>query len=669
MFLRWFLINKGMDFWFKAKDFLKHNYFFAISFAFLYGFLIFKLLLPFFLFNKLASWDLAGLYFSVWYQKYFLLPHIVGWNKFFFLGYAQNQFYPPLFSYLGAILSFLMPVNIAVKTLFSATILAIPASFYYFAKSLNFSRNRSAILALLMTSILFLFPGSLYGGNMHATFNIGLVTHALGMALFFFYWGSLERNFGSRRFAAPSLLFAGIILTHIIASFAAAFLLLAYAICRMRNKGSLRFFIEHGTLTFLLTAFWTIPFIAKSGWLEAYPVGKVLYTNIFMFLSFIYILYLCYSGKEKFLSIGFFVLILVMFAALSDTFFTLPVHFYRFMMYLHVLVPVVCFSIEEKQSRWLMWVFLIIGMLFILTAEPINAEGPPSASIIKEKNQIEGRIFIMAPYSRESSPHMLQHMIPMKLESPALRGLYIESAKNAKYIFDIENQLALGDSVVWGTYVNYDLISNDTRVIEDILPYQLDLLGVKSAVSWKSYSSDWKAKEEIAYSPGSSPKHVGNYTYYLYDIGNKGGLIEVLNYTPRFLSEDWEFKTSRWFLSEDIKNGVFANERTPAFKGTGREKIQILEESKRQDYIKFNVESQNPVPILVKISAFPNWKAYQNGKELKIYMASPYLMLIYGKGEIELVYEKLLVDKISILLSGIGIILILLIGLRKLRVI
>ncbi len=656
-----------MDFRLKIGEFFKLNYFFIISFVFLYAFLIFKLIIPFFLYNELISWDLAGLYFSVWYQKYYLFPDIVGWNKFFFLGYAQNQFYPPLFSYAGALLSFVTGVKSAVKILFAFTVLIIPASFYYFARAFDFSRNKSGILTLIMTGVLFLFPKSHYGGNIHSIFNIGLVTHALGMAFFFFYWGSLEKNFEKKKFLIPSLLFSAIILTHIVASFAAAFLFFSYLICKMRSKEGLKFFIFHGILTFLLTAFWTLPFLAKRGWLEAYPVGKVLYPEIFMFISFIYIVYLSYAKKERYFTIGFFFLILIMFSALSETFFIFPVHLYRFMMFFYVLIPVILFSVKEKQSKMLMWIFLIAGAGSLLLADPINANGPPAASIIDFAS--EGRIFVMAPYSKESSPHMLQHLIPLKSKEPGLRGLYAESAKNARSIFGVENELALGDSIVWGTYVNYELISNDSKVIEDILAYQLNLLGVKSIVSWKNYSSDWKKGKEIAYSSGPAPRHRGNYTYYVYEPRFSGEIIEVLNYTPRVLEEDWDFKTSRWFLSRDIKNGIYANERVPGYKGKGNEKIEILEESKRQDHIKFRVESKELVPILIKISDFPNWKAYQDGKKIKIYRASPYIMLVYGNGEIEIVYERLLIDKISMFLTGLGFLLLTFIFLKTRKII
>jgi uncharacterized membrane protein len=81
-----------------------------------------------------------------------------------------------------------------------------------------------------------------------------------------------------------------------------------------------------------------------------------------------------------------------------------------------------------------------------------------------------------------------------------------------------------------------------------------------------------------------------------------------------------------------------------------------LEKSPTMDRIKFFVESEKRVPIYIKISYFPKWKAYQNGIETPIYKASPNFMIVYGKGEIELRYEETDIEKIGFLLSIIGLI-------------
>jgi len=61
------------------------------------------------------------------------------------------------------------------------------------------------------------------------------------------------------------------------------------------------------------------------------------------------------------------------------------------------------------------------------------------------------------------------------------------------------------------------------------------------------------------------------------------------------------------------------------------------------------------VPVLVKISYFPNWKAYEIKNEIKkeipIYKASPAIMLVYAQDEVEMKYEDLWIDKLGKVIS------------------
>ena len=146
--------------------------------------------------------------------------------------------------------------------------------------------------------------------------------------------------------------------------------------------------------------------------------------------------------------------------------------------------------------------------------------------------------------------------------------------------------------------------------------------------------------------------------FYLYKL-EKTNLIEPLNYSPRVVKGDWMNASVNWFMSEDIKNGIIAFEDVPDFVGTGSEKVTIQNISELNDKIDFYVDSDKAVPLLIKISYFPNWKAYSAGKALKTYRVSPNMILIYGKGEINLRYEPLFIDKISSIISIITLLWIL----------
>ncbi|MEA3254635.1 MAG: 6-pyruvoyl-tetrahydropterin synthase-related protein [Candidatus Altiarchaeota archaeon] len=156
-----------------------------------------------------------------------------------------------------------------------------------------------------------------------------------------------------------------------------------------------------------------------------------------------------------------------------------------------------------------------------------------------------------------------------------------------------------------------------------------------------------------------------NQTFALYRVGDSK-LIEVLNYTPQRIERDWGESVWGWFNSKNISRVmVYSETPLPGFVGTGNETVDIIERSETWEYLKFIVESEKPVPVLIKISEFPNWKAYVNGRETRIYRASPYMMLIYGNGVIELKYEPTIWDRLGMLLSLIGLGWLCFIGIKN----
>ena len=648
----------------------KNFFLFVFIFAFLFLYLLFFLFLPFLLYNNLLSWDTIGLYFSAVYQKENLFPHFIGWNPYFFLGYPQNAFYPPMYSYLTSILSFIFPISFSFKLLFGTIVLIFPLSFYFFARSFEFSKLKSAIAMLLMSSLLFLFPNNFYGGNMHATFKIGLIAHALGMCLFFFYWVFLERTRRTLKIKKDfllsiiisALILAAIVLSHIIGAVVSVFLIITYffvsVINYKENKKFLIFLVMQSFLAFLITFFWTAPFLFKMGFSSAYTIGIINYPISLSVSSIIFLVGCALKNKKGYASLGFFVLFTIAFAFLGGS-LGIPLHFYRMTLFLLVLIPFMALVFLDEKEFFILFLFVILGCLVILFSPHIDTVGPKSITLLPLQENLSGeRVFVFAPYSEEPSPHILQYLIPFFYDFYGVRGLYVESAQNARFIFSLENQLEPFDSVVWGTYLEWQYINTEPEFVEKILPHQLSILGVNYIISPKKYFSSWEEIQKITDVPGAYGKNYGsyaNYTYFLYKVGNTS-LIEILNYTPKFVGEDWENKTYSYFLSELIKEGVMVNKEVPNFVGNGNEKLKIEEISKRQDYLRFKIlNASYPVPVLVKISYFPNWKAYEIKNEIKkeipIYKASPSIMLVYAQDEVEMKYEDLWIDKLGKVIS------------------
>lgn len=143
-----------------------------------------------------------------------------------------------------------------------------------------------------------------------------------------------------------------------------------------------------------------------------------------------------------------------------------------------------------------------------------------------------------------------------------------------------------------------------------------------------------------------------NQTFTLYRVGNSS-VAEILDYSPDAVFQEWDDAVWKWFNSKNITRIlVRSRDALPEYKGEPGQVADVLDISRNGEYMKFFVPGEKPVPVYVKVTYFPNWKAYVNGRETKVYLASPYMMLVYGNGIVELKYEPLLSDYLGILLSA-----------------
>lgn len=628
-----------------------------VSFVFVLLYSVFGIILPFILYNNLLAWDTAGLYYSALYHKTNIFPNFIGWNPYFFLGYPQNQFYSPLFSYLTSILSFAMPFNFAFKFVVLLIIILTPISFYLFSRSFNLSKRKSAISMVAMFSLLFI--GGNIGGNWISAFKIGLLTHSFGLMIFFFYASFLNKGLKEKKFVIPSFLFVLLILAHIISAFVGAIYLSSFIICNARDKNKLKFIFKHILLVFLLSAFWTIPFLAKFGYTSAVSIGNLKYV-VLLIISFLILTTITVWKKETdFYPITVFAILTIFLSVLQLITNLIPIHFYRITLFLLLMLPILI--INRFENNYYLFFILLVSIIFIIVAPPIQSEGVSNMNKLTPINvSFDGRVFIVA--SIETSPHILQNVLPFENNFYAIKGLYVESSKNALFLLNAE-RLIDNKSIFWGTHLMIN-ISNNVNYTE-ILDNQFRLFNINYVI-FTDNRFGWEKLSDI-YSFYHFDPHrpkLEKQSYSLYRVGNSS-LIDVLNYTPRVIGKDyWDDNVFNWLFSDDIKNGILVNEPVPSYIGSGNEDVKILKIDSNYQYINFEVNSTQDVPILIKISEFPNWHAYQDGKRLKIYRASPYLMLIYGKGNIELEYENTWADLAGLILSIIGIVY-LLISLRK----
>ncbi|MCX6804032.1 MAG: hypothetical protein NTY48_05710 [Candidatus Diapherotrites archaeon] len=653
---------------------------YAVPFAFtiIYLHLFFVVILPFFNYNSLFSVDMSGHYFSSWYIKEYLFPRASGWNPFFFFGFPQNQFYEPAFSYASALLSFVMPLEYAFKLFLSIVLVLTPLAGYYCARSFSFGSVASVGIMLGIYGVL-LTPDWTMGGTIMSTISTGLVTHALGLMVFLFFLGVLNKaffgnkhitknkyrqiienkHFTNKYVILSGLLLALLILSHLMSAIAGIIALLAFgAFYYKRNSFRPTFLIF--LIGIVLSAFWLIPAILTTGFINSITVGN---------LNSVFYLFLLFLGFLAYRSISFrnadsepiwwflFALLIILFA--GDSLFNATMHYYRFSIFIFILVPILIFSYTKKWQGAFFAGALIFCVFLMLSSPHILAEGALKKTIAPLSNGIDGRVLILSLPWQQTSEHELQQAIPMMNQTQGARGLYQESSHNAQLIYDMEYELAPYGTSGWYVDKTSPLSDNkDSRF--KFISEQFKLLHITNVIATRQIDPSWILQSKVLniFFLNVETNRIEKNTYSLYKAADSN-LIDVLHYTPKkFSGANWADNAKIWFLFNANENNIFVDSDIPQYLGKGNETVSILEKTPTNEYIKFFVDSNIDVPIFIKISFFPNWHAYVNGKEIKIYQATPNFMLVNTHGIVELKFENTLAENLGYLVSLAGLIAI-----------
>lgn len=645
-----------------------------IIFTIIEAYLFIWVLVPYMRYDQFQFWDAAGHFFAAWFQKTHLFPFLSGWNPFFFCGYPQGTFYGPAFHYLVALLSFPLGITAAFKTVIVLGIAILPFSLYYLARKLEFDPNESSVITFLaMVPIAGLSLAC--GGTLFSQFIVGLCSNAAGLPLFLFYFGKLKEQISKlnngeierispANFIVLTALASIIILTNFVVAFAAAIVAFVLIINSSGKKAYL-FCVKHILLVFLLCSFFLLPLIFYSSSTE--NEGTILSMGFFLTVPLFLLILLGGAAsamdKDKRFDAVFFTLIAV-FAVLVFMDFgqvRIPMHAYRFIPFFLILAmflpvklvfnkidnkPVKCFAI---LAFIVLVAFQFSVMLFYNPRKEINyntlfvyKDSPVNFRPEIDLGILEGRIMLLETPS-PLAPHATEHFLAVKTGNYFLKGLFAESSGNAYPLALLRskmfNVLSLGGEK---NYRQKDLILiQDTKKLLDLfqINYLLSEFPIKNARLIKTV-------------PIRSDKGV----YYLYNIGNNR-IAGPVPYKPYFTDKNWKAAVYSWVESPDPKILVQAGS-IPSACASKNDLVEVVD--CRPTMIKLKVTAKENIPILVKISYFPRWHAYSDGKPIKIYKAAPSLMLIYGKGEVVLEYKLTIVDKLGWFFTLLGIALLLL---------
>ena len=195
------------------------------------------------------------------YVKHSLLPHfrITGWTPDWYDGFPVLTYYFPGPIVGIALLSYIIPYNIAFKLVSVLGLLALPIAAWAFGRLARMRFPGPACLAAATLPYLFSREFTIYGGNIASTMA-GEFSFSIGLSLALLFLGVVARGLDDGRHRAlAAILLAGVGLCHILTLFFAlggAIVLTLMRLDRRRLQWMLPVLVVGGALI----AFWALPF-------------------------------------------------------------------------------------------------------------------------------------------------------------------------------------------------------------------------------------------------------------------------------------------------------------------------------------------------------------------------------------------------------------------------
>ena len=197
-----------------------------------------------------------------------LLPkfRVTGWSNGWYAGMPIMQFYFPLPYLMVALLSKIIPYNIAFKVITVLGSFILPACAYWMVKLFRFKYPYPLLGALGGALFLFIDSYSIYGGNFLSTLA-GEFGYSLSFALGFLFIGTmhlaLER--GSKfnwLFVLNCFILMSVALSHVLTTIC-LLLMIPWLLLENRRGRNVWYVISVFVLGFFLTTFWSVPFALK----------------------------------------------------------------------------------------------------------------------------------------------------------------------------------------------------------------------------------------------------------------------------------------------------------------------------------------------------------------------------------------------------------------------
>jgi hypothetical protein len=633
--------------------------------------------------------DTGAQIYPPWYLMKHLLPRglLAGWSPDWYAGFPALHFYFPLVPMFQAVLGYIVPYQVSFKL---GTILGtffLPIAAYLLFRLLRLSFPAPLIAAMFAVGFLFMQSFKISGGNIAGSLA-GEYSYGLGLGLWLVFIGLSYRvateDRGRPILAAVVLALAA--LSHLVPVVMAILFLPALAFWAIRRHGVRAAFLRLGVmfgLAFALTAFWSIPFLARLAYttnLHWIPIrgARFLFPREIRdyFLGAAFGVVLALLGRDR----RIFVLLVPAAGAVAVFLFLpgghvwngrfLPFWYLTIVLTAAYFVSVVAIYLigalapvaqrKRPQLRWLPAAgALVIAVMVVGIGSTKQLKGKPTTFV---DNWIEwnysgyeskasypqlgnlfdamrrlpaGRIFWEASpqYGRFGTNDTLM-TLPYFTGHPTMEGVHYESSLSTPFHFVLVSETADHpfNPIPTLPYQQFDL----RRGIE-----HMRLFDVRYYVTW----SDRARKAALGLRQFRHVRDIGHFSIFELPAAQ----VVIPRYEPVVLKGgDWTQENLKWFTTRGdldvplVDDGPSSWARVDshgpnlphiALKDGGTE----IQAKMGDDEIRFTTQAIGE-PHWIRTSYFPNWRAEG---AIGPFLASPSLMMVIPtQSHVVLRYER-----------------------------
>jgi hypothetical protein len=614
--------------------------------------------------DSLAVYDASSHLSQAWFIKEHLWPAFSGFNYLNLLGFDQGLLYPSLFHYLAATVGIWLGVEMGTKIIVAVSLVALPACLYLFVRLFFYSRNAVAFLTAMLLVVVVALPGY-FGANLKGLTQIGLLPSFVSLPLVFLFLWSILKSKPSYILSAVFL--AAVVLTHLVAALFCLIFYLGFLISKaLAGKFNLNLFFPL-VAALGLSAFFVLPFIfSYSLTSQSVHIASLLWPNLVVLLLLLVLGWSFWLSKKEKLLPSLFTALFLALLVLIDAFVLrflstglifekiYNLHLYRYQAYLYLLiVPLVLywpayllFEIP-RRAKIRREAVVLLPILVLYFAFFVRAPFPIDQVEVKNLDQSNAGRFLET-FSREDAAPMeyaAQNQLVTERETPWAYGLFTDSNPNGPYLGSLIRSFDPFKQKNRQPEKFVERKSLDRARIYDLL----DLLGIEQL---------------LFLDPNEAPSRERIQTRLLRS-GVGQDLVEVPDLAIKQVNGDWEKQIEEWWFERGQLDTLLVKSKEKRRVTTTSATVKNIQHNRDWTKFSFSVDSRSEVPVLVKFTHLPGWQAKTREEKVKIYTASPYLMLIYAKGEVEFQYQKLWYQHLGLAISVFTVVFLLLKSLQK----